>query len=1116
MHAFLRPARILLACLLAPLRVRCWPLLVLAWLAFAGPAQAAVTAYVTITSANYSRMLAATGGATGYLNIFRYPQAVPPLSFNDYTAVAGAMYIDGPKTNHALTLNPSGYYIAGLTDTVQAMQIIACNTSGSSIGQSTGLMADGSSFTLVITCPGTPTATTLAASNITPTSATLNGSVVDNGNALTVSFGWGMGNTNTSVAATTGGSITADAGTTSTSVNLTNLSCATTYQFRVKATTGSTNFSGSPLTFTTAACPTPPTASTGSATAVTAYGATLNATVLPNGTSAQFEYGITTSYGTTTPLVTTSGSLTQTIGGLICNTTYHYRVRASNGAGTAMGAAATFTTGACLNLIPSKTDVSCYGGSNGTATVTAGGGMPPYSYAWSSGQGTATITGRPAGTYTVTVTDAAGKSSNATAIVTQPAVLTLSPNGALTATVGTAFSQSFTATGGITPYSYTSNSTAPGLVGSGSTLAGTPTQAGNYSYSATVTDANSCSVTHNPTLTVNAAAPGAPTIGTATAGNAQASVSFTAPAFTGGTALSSYTATSSPGNITGTCISSPCTVTGLTNGTSYTFTVTATNTDSKTSAPSAASNAVTPKANQTITFTNPGTQSFGTTPTLTATSSASLTVSFASTTTTVCTITVGGQVNFLSAGTCSIEASQTGSGSVNAASPVTQSFTVNAIVPGAPTIGTATAGDTKATVTFTAPASTGGSPITSYSAVANPAQGSATCTSSACTITGLTNGTAYTFTVRAHNLIGPGAASAPSNPVTPNASQTISFANPGAQAFGSTPSLTATASSNLAVSFTSQTPTVCTITPVGLLTPVTTGTCTIEARQAGNAAFAAATPVPQSFAIHAVPAAAPTLDSVTPGNAQVSLSFTAPSFTGGEAITSYLATSSVDGASHTCAASPCVLTGLRNGTAYSFTLAAVTAAGTGAASAASAPVVPLLRSVSVMGAGGVVQVSFTSSDPQCTFASDAAVIALPAPPTGALPADPAYDYPLGLTDLSITGCAPGASVDLRLQHAQALPAGALVRKFGLVGGQAQWYTHGSAAGDTVSASLTDGGAGDDDGAVNGVIRDPVGVAVAKVVAPGDVTPVPSLNAAALALLALAVLGLGASRRRTWR
>ena len=90
-----------------------------------------------------------------------------------------------------------------------------------------------------------------------------------------------------------------------------------------------------------------------------------------------------------------------------------------------------------------------------------------------------------------------------------------------------------------------------------------------------------------------ASVPDAPTIGTATRGNAQASVTFTAPASNGGSAITSYTATSSPGGITGTCAASPCTVSTLANGTAYTFTVTATN-DVGTSAPSAASNSVTP------------------------------------------------------------------------------------------------------------------------------------------------------------------------------------------------------------------------------------------------------------------------------------------------------------------------------------------------------------------------------------------------------------------------------------------------------------------------------------------------------------------------------------------
>lgn len=87
-----------------------------------------------------------------------------------------------------------------------------------------------------------------------------------------------------------------------------------------------------------------------------------------------------------------------------------------------------------------------------------------------------------------------------------------------------------------------------------------------------------------------ASAPLAPTIGTAIAGNASATVAFTG---VGGAA--SYTATSSPGSITATGTTSPITVSGLTNGTAYTFTVTANNPFGISSS-SAASNSVTPVA----------------------------------------------------------------------------------------------------------------------------------------------------------------------------------------------------------------------------------------------------------------------------------------------------------------------------------------------------------------------------------------------------------------------------------------------------------------------------------------------------------------------------------------
>lgn len=91
-------------------------------------------------------------------------------------------------------------------------------------------------------------------------------------------------------------------------------------------------------------------------------------------------------------------------------------------------------------------------------------------------------------------------------------------------------------------------------------------------------------------------APGAPTSVTATStGATTANVSFTAPVSNGGAAITSYTATSSPGGITGSisqATSGTIAMTGLTAGTSYTFTVTATN-SAGTSSASSASNSIT-------------------------------------------------------------------------------------------------------------------------------------------------------------------------------------------------------------------------------------------------------------------------------------------------------------------------------------------------------------------------------------------------------------------------------------------------------------------------------------------------------------------------------------------
>ncbi|MBK7743709.1 MAG: fibronectin type III domain-containing protein [Betaproteobacteria bacterium] len=276
-----------------------------------------------------------------------------------------------------------------------------------------------------------------------------------------------------------------------------------------------------------------------------------------------------------------------------------------------------------------------------------------------------------------------------------------------------------------------------------------------------------------------ATVPGAPTAVTATRGNGQVTVGFTAPASDGGSAITSYTATSNPGNFTGNC-TAPCasiTVSGLTNGTAYTFTVTATNAVGSGPA-SAASAAVTPatvpgaptavtatrgNGQVTVGFTAPASDGGSAITSYTATSNPG---NFTGNCTAPCaSITVMGLANG-TAYTFTVTATNAvGSGPASAASAAVTPATV----PGAPTAVTATRGNGQVTVGFAAPASDGGSAITQYTATSNPGNFTGSCTApcTSITVSGLTNGTAYTFTVTATNAVGTGPASAASAAVTP-------------------------------------------------------------------------------------------------------------------------------------------------------------------------------------------------------------------------------------------------------------------------------------------------------------------------------------------------------------
>ena len=140
----------------------------------------------------------------------------------------------------------------------------------------------------------------------------------------------------------------------------------------------------------------------------------------------------------------------------------------------------------------------------------------------------------------------------------------------------------------LTAVGVAANKTAPYSLTS---ITGTVYDSGGTSY--TIPTPKSLVFFRNKTFTPPFTVPGPPTNVSATAGNAQASVSWTAPTNNGGVSISSYTVTSSPGGLTATTTGTSATVTGLTNGTAYTFTVKATNSVGQ-SVSSSPSNSVTP------------------------------------------------------------------------------------------------------------------------------------------------------------------------------------------------------------------------------------------------------------------------------------------------------------------------------------------------------------------------------------------------------------------------------------------------------------------------------------------------------------------------------------------
>jgi uncharacterized protein (TIGR02145 family) len=236
-----------------------------------------------------------------------------------------------------------------------------------------------------------PASVTLAATNISTTGATLNGTVNPNYLSTTVTFEYGTttsyGQTVTATQSPVTGNNTANV-----SADITELTIGTTYHFRVKTINSLGTVYGADMSFVTSGQA--PTSVTQPATNISGTGATLNGTVNANylSTTVTFEYGTTISYGsnvtaTQSPLTgNTATSVSGSITGLTLGTTYHFRVKAANSLGTVYGSDLTFKTlnTPTLSTITPSSITHNAASSGGTITSDGGSSITAKGVCWST------------------------------------------------------------------------------------------------------------------------------------------------------------------------------------------------------------------------------------------------------------------------------------------------------------------------------------------------------------------------------------------------------------------------------------------------------------------------------------------------------------------------------------------------------------------------------------------------------------------------------------------------------------------------------------------------------------------------------------------------------------
>ena len=681
-----------------------------------------------------------------------------------------------------------------------------------------------------------------------------------------------------------------------------------------------------------------------------------------------------------------------TVTGLTNGQTYTFTVAAQNANGQSPDSAATApvtpsTTPQAPTLVTAakanaSAVLSWQAPDNGGASITGYvvtpyvGATPQATQSFGPNATNGTVTGLTNGqTYTFTVAaqnlNGIGIASSASNAVT-PSGVAKAPTG-ITATPGaSSVTVSWVApdAGGSPITGYRVTPTTGGVAGTprpflSTATSGTVTGLTNglvYTFVVVAVNANGLGTPSVPSLPVTpSTVPNAPSVVSLTRGNQSALVTWSIPG-SGGSPLTGYTVTSSPDGFTcATSGATSCLVTGLSNGTSYTFTVVATNANGS-GAASDPSSAVTPlqvpgpPLNVSPTHLDGSVQvswspplDDGGSPIVLTTVTALLgnTPAGSCFSSDVASCTVQGLTNGATYSFVVVASNSTGDGLPAPASSATPSR-----VADSPFSIAAVSGNSSVMVSWSAPASNGGTALTGYLVTASP--GGATCSTNGatfCTVDGLTNGVAYTFSVVAINANGPSSPSAASDATTPADVPSVPLniglvATAGAVVVTWSTPLSDGGSPILSVSAIAA----LNGTDVASCSSTSGLTCTIDGLtngltysirlKAANLVGDSATSVPLTVMPSTTPGPAFGL-AATKADGRATLRWFGATDSGGLPITGYRVTASPGGATcQTSGALACTVTGLTNGQSYTFVVVALNANGSGVVSAPSVAVTP--------------------------------------------------------------------------------------------------------------------------------------------------------------------------------